>query len=114
MMHKKTIFGGLVLSALSFSSCSEYSLMDDEAIRMGMFGEEYSENFENAYGKIAPDQTWDFSTINLARLGLVGGPNLPTKAQTRGADTPAGDWNNPANVMALFQGQQRVQIFWVL
>lgn len=83
MMHKKTIFGGLVLSALSFSSCSEYSLMDDEAIRMGLFGEEYSENFENAYGKIAPDQTWDFSSYNLRRLGLAGGPGAtPTTRAT--------------------------------
>ncbi|MBQ0060728.1 MAG: hypothetical protein KBT15_03005 [Bacteroidales bacterium] len=86
MMHKKIVICGLVLTALSFSSCSEYSLMDDEAIRMGLFGEEYSENFENAYGKIAPDQTWDFSTINLRNLGLYGGPSSSTAA-TRAAYT---------------------------
>ena len=93
MMHKKTIFSGLVLTALSFSSCSEYSLMDDEAIRMGLFGEEYSENFENAYGKIAPDQTWDFSSYNLRKLGLLGGPTTGN-ASTRTAKTTS--WNSSA------------------
>lgn len=97
-MHKKTIFSGLVLSALSFSSCSEYSLMDDEAIRMGLFGEEYSENFENAYGKIAPDQTWDFSTINLRNLGLYGGPSSSTAA-TRAAYTGSVDANPASGII---------------
>lgn len=64
--------------------------MDDNAIRLGMFGEEYSENFENAYGKIAPDQTWDFSTINLRNLGLYGGPSSSTAA-TRAAYTGSVD-----------------------
>lgn len=61
--------------------------MDDEAIRMGMFGEEYSENFENAYGKIAPDQTWDFSSYNLHRLGLAGGPGAAITRATNPSQT---------------------------
>ncbi len=43
----------------------------------------YARNFEKHYGKIAADQTWDFSRDNLDRLGLVGGPTAQTRALTR-------------------------------
>lgn len=35
----------------------------------------YSKNFQQMYGEISEDQTWDFSTYNLQKLGLIGGPN---------------------------------------
>lgn len=34
----------------------------------------YARNFENYFGKISPDQTWDLSSYNLNQLGLKGGP----------------------------------------
>lgn len=88
MKHYSILLCGLVMSALTVTSCSEYSIMDDNVIRMGLFGEEYSENFEAMYGKISPSQTWDFSRYNLARQGLAGGPTIAT-AETRAAETRA-------------------------
>lgn len=43
----------------------------------------YARNFEKHYGKVAPDQTWDFSRDNLDRLGLVGGPSIQSNSLTR-------------------------------
>lgn len=42
----------------------------------------YARNFEKHYGKIASDQTWDFSRDNLDRLGLVGGPTSDIHVNT--------------------------------
>lgn len=38
----------------------------------------YKTNFEKSFGNIASDQIWDFSTYNLTRLGLEGGPSIET------------------------------------
>lgn len=35
----------------------------------------YQSNFEKKFGKISDDQIWDFSSYNLHKLGLKGGPS---------------------------------------
>lgn len=78
-----------VLGTAALSSCTDYTIMDEEAIRNGLFGDEYSENFAKVYGKVKSDQTWDLSLDGLRRRGLMGGPsyyNVGNNAATRAAD----------------------------
>lgn len=79
---------GLTMASAAFVACTDYSIMDDNVIRMGLFGEEYSENFQKAYGAIDPKQTWDFSLTGLRSKGLLGGPNFAdsNNGATRAAD----------------------------
>lgn len=56
--------------------------MDDEAIRMGMFNDEYSNNFEQKYGKVAPNQSWDLTTVAMRNRGMVRS-KAPNYAATR-------------------------------
>lgn len=51
----------------------------------------YQSNFEKAFGKLSPNQIWDFSSYNLNRLGLEGGPAYAglTRADAEAANSPA-------------------------
>lgn len=82
---------GLTMASAAFVACTDYTIMDDNVIRMGLFGEEYSENFQKAYGAIDPKQTWDFSLSGLRSKGLLGGPNFADS--NNGATRAAGDCN---------------------
>lgn len=71
-------------SSLVLSSCQDedYGFTSDE-VRASV----YKRNFEGTYGEIDPNQTWDFSSYNLRKLGLTGGPSAATRggALTRAA-----------------------------
>lgn len=76
--------GGLAASLMLFSGCQ-----DEE---FGYTKEEINTqaSFEKHFGKIAPDQIWDFSSYNLNRLGLAGGFASvgATRAASDEANTP--------------------------
>lgn len=74
------------LSALCFLSLA-VSCQDEE---LGYTADQiaYRTNFEKAFGKISDVPTWDFSSYNLARLGLQGGPGAM-------GTTRAGGFTNP-------------------
>lgn len=63
-------------SSLVLSSCQDedYGFTTDE-VRASV----YKRNFEGTYGEIDPNQTWDFSSYNLRKLGLAGGPSAETR-----------------------------------
>ncbi|MDO4957059.1 MAG: hypothetical protein Q4E60_08605 [Bacteroidales bacterium] len=84
---------GVTMASVTFVSCTDYSIMDDNVIRMGLFGEEYSENFQKAYGAINPKQTWDFSLMGLRSNHLEGGPTF--SMQNNGATRAADNCNGP-------------------
>lgn len=80
-----------VLGTAALSSCTDYTIMDEEAIRNGLFGDEYSENFAKVYGKVGDTQTWDFSLVGLRSKGLEGGPSFyVTNPVTRRTDNCTG------------------------
>lgn len=73
------------VSSLSLSSCQDEDYgYETDTIRASV----YSRNFQKMYGEIDPDQTWDFSSYNLRKLGLVGGPNSGTRAALTRAEIP--------------------------
>lgn len=79
-------FGFLGLLSLATTSCQDEDF--------GYTAEQiaYRTNFEKAFGKISPDQTWDLSSYNLRQLGLQGGPSASGNAMgTRSAKNK--DWN---------------------
>lgn len=49
----------------------------------------YAKNFTQMYGDIDPDQPWDLTSDNLARLGLFGGPSMGSGV-TRAGSGPIG------------------------
>lgn len=62
---------GVISSALLLSGCQDENYgFESQEIRNSV----YLRNFEKTYGKIAEDQIWDFSSYNLNKLGLEGGP----------------------------------------
>lgn len=67
----------------------------------------YQSNFEKKFGKIADDQIWDFSSYNLQKLGLTGGPSNDAAA-IGGSITRAYDATE-AQVNAM---RDVVQIWW--
>ncbi len=63
-------------SSLVLSSCQDEDYgYETDTIRASV----YSRNFQKMYGEIDPDQTWDFSSYNLRKLGLAGGPSDETR-----------------------------------
>lgn len=69
---KATLLGSGALASLLLSSVLTGCQDED----FGYTAEEiaYQSNFEKTFGKISSDQIWDFSSYNLERLGLTGGP----------------------------------------
>lgn len=62
-------FSALSLLTLTAVSCREmdYGFSSDQIA--------YRANFEKTFGKVSDIPTWDFSSYNLARMGLAGGPS---------------------------------------
>lgn len=80
---KATLLGSGALASLLLSSVLTSCQDEDfgyttQEIRDSV----YARNFEKMYGKISEDQIWDFSSYNLKKLGLTGGPSndLMTRA----------------------------------
>ena len=64
-MNKKTFakIGSMAVVAIAFMSCSqEASLYDPEVAVLNQKAEQYKASFEQKYGTIDPNQSWDFST----------------------------------------------------
>lgn len=76
-ISKRGLFSslGILASALLFSGCQDedYGYTSEQIA--------YRTNFEKMYGKVAEDQTWDFSSYNLRKLGLAGGPSSATRSE---------------------------------
>lgn len=71
-MLKVSLASLIAVSSLVLVSCQDEDFgFETQEIRNSV----YLRNFEKTYGKIAEDQTWDFSSYNLSRLGLAGGPS---------------------------------------
>lgn len=60
-------------SSLVLSSCQDEDYgFTTQDVRDGV----YKRNFEKTYGNISDVPTWDFSSYNLKKMGLTGGPNI--------------------------------------
>ena len=53
--------GSMAVMGIAFMSCSKEDLFDPNAV-MKQHDAAYTANFEKRYGKIDPNQTWDFTT----------------------------------------------------
>ena len=63
MITKKfLVMGSMAVMGIAFVSCSSNDDLFDEGAIMKQLDATYATNFEKRYGKIDPDQTWDFST----------------------------------------------------
>lgn len=76
----------IAFTSVVFSSCQDedYGYTTEE-VKASV----YARNFEKMYGKISEDQTWDFSTYNLRKLGLTGGPSADANTRAGGQLTRA-------------------------
>lgn len=86
------------VSSLSLSSCQDEDYgFTTQDVRDGV----YKRNFENMYGKISEDQIWDFSSYNLKKLGLTGGPcNSVSTTRASASDVHRADyWSTGVTVM---------------
>lgn len=93
-MTKITLALFTAASSLALSSCQDedYGFTSDE-VRASV----YKRNFESAIGEISEDQIWDFSSYNLRKLGLAGGPSANrsgSTGQTRALDGLVTKYNN--------------------
>ena len=65
------------MSSATFVSCSHDSVYDpnhaekEQAFKAEQVKSEYKTNFEKKYGKIAPDQSWDFTNYSEVNHGLT-------------------------------------------
>lgn len=85
MKHKFLFSLGLTSSILLLGSCQDENFgYTKQDVRDSV----YARNFEKMYGEIAEDQTWDFSSYNLKKLGLEGGPSA-TDTRSSGSLTRA-------------------------
>lgn len=76
MRIKKSAFMLSSVAIMSlFAGCQEYEFTDITAEEI-----RYEKNFTEKFGDISNVPTWDFSTYNLNRLGLVGGPSYNNAA----------------------------------
>ncbi len=60
------MFGSMAVLCAAFTSCSKEIAFDSEGLAnqaAAQLKAEYRANFEKKYGAIAPNQTWDFSTM---------------------------------------------------
>ena len=63
MITKKLlVIGSMAVMGTAFVSCSSNEDLFDEGAIIKQLDATYAANFEKRYGKIDPDQTWDFST----------------------------------------------------
>ena len=73
------------LSALSLLTLTAVSCQDED---LGYTSDQiaYRANFEKTFGKVSDIPTWDFSSYNLARLGLAGGPSYVGNTRAGGTN----------------------------
>jgi hypothetical protein len=72
---KKSMMKGMtvLVASMAFASCSHESVYDpnyaekEREFKTELAKSDYRANFEKKYGKIAPDQSWDFTTVNSAQ-----------------------------------------------
>ena len=80
MITKKLLLmGSMAIMGMAFVACSSNEDLFDENAAIKQKEAAYTANFEKRYGKIDPNQTWDFSTDtpiysmvssgNITRLG---------------------------------------------
>ena len=72
-MNKKTFakIGSMAVVAIAFMSCSqEASLYDPEVAVLNQKAEQYKASFEQKYGTIDPNQSWDLSTGSTGKAGF--------------------------------------------
>lgn len=104
---KATLLGSGALASLLLSSVLTSCQDEDFGYTTQQIRDSvYARNFEKMYGEIAEDQIWDFSSYNLKKLGLTGGPSndLTTRA-TANDVKPAPEW--PEAVTVLGAGEDK-------
>ena len=85
MITKKLLLmGSMAVMGVAFISCSNESLFDDAAYHKQK-DEAYTSNFEKRYGKIDPNQTWDFTT-DTPTYSAVSGNTTRAAASLETAD----------------------------
>lgn len=77
------MLGSMAVMGAAFTSCSKDVAFDSEGLAnqaAEQLKAEYRTNFEKKFGAIAPNQTWDFSTMK----SVSGLPSTGSAARTRG------------------------------
>jgi hypothetical protein len=77
------VLGSMAVMGAAFTSCSKDVAFDSEGLAnqaAEQLKAEYRANFEKKFGAIAPNQTWDFSTMK----SVSGLPSKVSAARTRG------------------------------
>ena len=76
------VFGSMAVMGLAFMSCSK-DLYSEDAVNE-LQDATYAANFEKRYGKIDPNQTWDFTTGETTYSPVSSGSS--TRAVSSAAD----------------------------
>ena len=82
------MFGSMAVLGVAFTSCSKDIAFDSEGLAnqaAAQLKAEYRANFEKKYGAIAPNQTWDLSSMQ-PTYSLSSG-NSSSRAITRGTES---------------------------
>lgn len=88
MMTKKLLLmGSMAIIGIAFTSCSSSNedLYDANALTKQKEAD-YTTNFENRYGKIDPNQTWDFTTDTPTYSSVSVGSGTRAAASVKSAD----------------------------
>ena len=85
MITKKLLLmGSMAVMGVAFISCSNENLYDENGYQKQK-DEAYTSNFEKRYGKIDPNQTWDFTT-DTPSYSAVSGSTTRAAASPETAD----------------------------
>ena len=82
-----TILSAIALTGTVFSSCQDFTTMDEDEIRRAEKESEYNRNFISVFGEIDPDHSWGFGEMPKA---ITFGNSLSTRAD--------GDYSGVGNV----------------
>ena len=95
------LIGSMAVFGMAMTSCSkEENLFDNQAAQANRM-EQYRVNFEKKFGKIDPNQSWDFARMEPVCLPVSSGNAVtraafvPTRAESSGQlmiDKPVLDW----------------------
>ena len=86
MITKKLLLmGSIAIMGIAFVACSSNEDLFDEEAAIKQQNAIYAANFEKRYGKIDPNQTWDFST-NTPTYSLVSSSSITRTAAS--GETP--------------------------
>ena len=78
------VFGSMAVMGLAFMSCSK-DLYSEDAVNE-LQDATYAANFEKRYGKIDPNQTWDFTTGVATYSTVSSGSSTRAVASVADAD----------------------------